>query len=728
VNEKNFFILDATGPMVGEVTYQDKMAIFKPGQPLGRGRQYNAVLTTGIKDLDGIPLPSNFTWSFVTEGEEGEDTLPPEIKATVPKSNESNVSHTAPILVVFSEPVDPDTINPQTFFIKDASGNNVAGSHTYDEPSRTAQFSPSRLDVLRTYTVTVTTGVRDLAGNALAEEETWSFRTARDSTPPRIKERSPDENANVVSVNSNITVTFDEEVKSQTLQSRFVVVGPSGDVPAAFSYQVGSQRATLDPLSDLDAETTYRVFVRRGVEDISGNATSADVSWAFTTGRAQDTTPPSAARGLPQGNEGVSVKTLITAVFNESIDERTLAGNFVVSSQAGNVRGNLDYEESTRTALFTPSPSRLEYNTTYTVLLGSGIKDQAGNSLNAISWTFTTIDPPQVTGMSPAGQGVSTNPPPTIQAVFSREMSPSSINQNSFHLVQVNPFNQQGTMVLGTVSYANRIATFTPSVPLSDNTLYRVTVTTAVEDVSGNPLAADVQWTFQTAAPPDPAPTVVSTDPADGTANVSVNRSSISAQFQRPIDPLSVSSEFKVRLTNGDFLEGDIVYDAGQQRAVFFIHQRPLAYNTSYTAVLGAAIRSPSGTPMGSDHVWTFTTEAAPDTTPPSVVGSDPADGAQGVPVTDPSGQPFQIRVDFSEPVLASTVDATTFIVRRVDSEFDKPPIAGTYRTDSSSAFFTPSSPYDPGRTYEVTLTTRITDLAGNPLPFDVFRSFTTAP
>ncbi|MDC4224951.1 MAG: Ig-like domain-containing protein [Candidatus Manganitrophus sp.] len=40
------------------------------------------------------------------------------------------------------------------------------------------------------------------------------------------------------------------------------------------------------------------------------------------------------------------------------------------------------------------------------------------------------------------------------------------------------------------------------------------------------------------------------------------------------------------------------------------------AYNTSYTAVLGAGIRSTSGTPMGSDYVWTFTTEAAPDTTP----------------------------------------------------------------------------------------------------------------
>ncbi|MDC4224952.1 MAG: Ig-like domain-containing protein [Candidatus Manganitrophus sp.] len=71
----------------------------------------------------------------------------------------------------------------------------------------------------------------------------------------------------------------------------------------------------------------------------------------------------------------------------------------------------------------------------------------------------------------------------------------------------------------------------------------------------------------------------------------------------------------------------------------------------------------------------------------------------------------------------------TTFVVRRVESEFDKPQISGTYRTESSSLFFTslPSLMIG-GKTYEVTLTTGITDLAGNPLPSEVVRSFTTAP
>ncbi len=722
VNEKNFFILDNAGPMAGGVTYQDRMAIFTPTEPLGRGKQYNAVLTTGIKDLDGIPLPSNFTWSFVTEGEGGEDTTPPRIEATVPDRGASGFSNTAPIIVLFSEPVDPNTIGPDTFFIKD-----VTGGYSYDEPTRTARLVPSPpLAVSKTYEATVTNGIRDLAGNALAEGRTWSFRAVRDTAPPRIQERSPGENADGVPLNSSVTVTFDEEIKGETLESRFVLIGPSGEVQARISYQIGPKIATLDPLADLAGETTYQVLVRRGVEDISGNSTSTEGSWSFTTDRLPDETPPTAVRGIPQNNDGVSVKTIITAVFNEPIDTRTLVENFRVSSQAGNVRGEIGYEGSTRTATFTPL-SRLEYNTTYTVLLSSGIEDRAGNGLVAMSWTFTTIDPPQVTGRSPEGQGISTDPPPAIQAVFSREMNRDKINQRSFRLIQVNPSTAAGVPVPGSISFPNGVATFTPSIPLSDNTLYRVTVTTEVEDINANPLPADVSWTFQTAAPPDPAPRVVSTNPAEGAMNVSINMPSVSAQFQRPIDPSNLSSQFAVRETSGTIVNGVVVYDADQQRAIFFF-QGPLVYNTSYTAVLGAGIRSPSGTPMGVDHVWTFTTEAAPDTTAPSVVGSDPAEGAQGVPATDPSGQPFQIRIDFSEPILASTVHTGTFVVRRVESEFDKPEISGTHRTESSSAFFTPSLPYEPGKTYEVTLTTGITDLAGNALPSDAIRSFTTAP
>lgn len=720
VNDKTFIVVD----MTGTVTYNDKKATFAPSTPFEKGRRYNAILTTGIKDLDGIPLKSNFTWAFETEG--GPDTTPPTIVATVPRDRATDVSTNTSIRIVFSEPIDPSSINKETFFVR----GGTTGTYSYDELSRTATFLPSPpLPPSTATVVTVTKGVRDRAGNSLTDDLTWSFITASvsDQTAPRIIAKTPAENAADVTANSNISVTFDEDIDPISLQNNFALTDPSGAaVPAGLSYDVGSRTAVLDPRSDLQFGTTYQVWVKKGVKDLSGNATSADTSWFFTTGMAPDTTLPLLLGRQPEG-EGASVRSLISVTFSEPIKPETLSGNFTVSSSNGTLSGQISYDARTLKAFFNPSVPRLEYSTTYTVLLKSGIKDLAGNGLADISWTFTTIDPPRVTEIFPDGQGVATDPPPPIRVTFSREMKEGSINQSSFFVFRGDPAT--GGRVAGSISYANAVATFIPTVPYLDNTVYRVTLTTAVEDLNGNPLPSEVTGSFQTASPPDPPPKVASTAPANGTGGVSVNTPSVSAQFVRSIDPASLPGQFALRETSGICcVDGTISYDVAQQRAILSIKQGPLAYNTSYTAVLGAGVRSSSGTPMGAEHVWTFTTEAAPDTTFPSVVRTDPADGAREVPSTDPSGQPFTIQVDFSEPILSGTVHSGTFIVRRVESDFNKPELSGSYRVDASTAFFVPSSPYERGKRYEVTLTTGITDLAGNPLPFDVVWSFTTAP
>src|SRR5579884_169067 len=718
VNDKNFILVGTTGT----VTYVDKTAIFTPSTPLQRGVKYTAILTTGIKDLDGVPMPSNFTWSFQTEG--GPDTTPPTIIAKVPDNGVKGVSVNTSIRVVFSKPIDPSTINKDTFFLNIAT----PGTYSYDDASQTAVFTPSNsLPSSKGIIVTVTKGVKDLAGNPLADSLTWSFETSvPDQTPPKIMTRIPDQNAKDISVNTDISVTFDEEVDPPSLQSNFVLTDPAGSaVPTNFTYTVGSRTAVLRPQSDLKSQTTYQVWVKKGVKDLSGNATPSDTSWFFTTGKAPDTTPPKVVTQQPAASAtGVSVRGSITATFSEPIDPNSLKGRFTVSSKDGNVAGQANYTSQSLQASFAPT-SRLEYNTAYTVLLKSGITDLAGNSLADTSWTFTTIDPPTVTQMSPKGQGIATDPPPPIQVTFSREMNASSINQSSFQVTA-----PTGATVLGSISYAKGIATFTPTVPFSDNTIYQVTLTTDIVDPDNNPLPAQVTWTFQTAAPPDPPPKVSSTTPADGAIGVSVNTSSIFAQFVRPIDPSSLNGQFTLQETNGTCcLTGKLDYDAAQQRAIFNILQGPLAYNTSYTATLKAGVRSTSGTPMGSPYDWKFTTEAAPDTTAPTVTRTDPADKAQGVPVTDLSGQPFPIRVDFSEPIAQATVNQGTFIVVKVESDLNKPQFVGTIKFDSpSTVLFVPTSAYEHGKTYQATLKRDITDLAGNHLPSEVVWSFTTAP
>ncbi len=104
------------------------------------------------------------------------DATPPIVLGTLPVAGASNVGVFASITATFDEPLDPTTVTGATFTLSDAVGLPVAGTVTY--AATVATFDPAAaLDTLATYTATITTGVRDVFGNALAAPYTWSFTT-----------------------------------------------------------------------------------------------------------------------------------------------------------------------------------------------------------------------------------------------------------------------------------------------------------------------------------------------------------------------------------------------------------------------------------------------------------------------------------------------------------------------------------------------------------------------
>lgn len=79
-----------------------------------------------------------------------------------------------------------------------------------------------------------------------------------------------------------------------------------------------------------------------------------------------------------------------------------------------------------------------------------------------------------------------------VEFIFNEAMDPSTINESTFML------KQNGTPVAGTVSYANKKATFTPSATLAAGTAYTMTLTTGAKDAGGQALATEVVKTFTT--------------------------------------------------------------------------------------------------------------------------------------------------------------------------------------------------------------------------------------
>ena len=107
------------------------------------------------------------------------DTTPPTILSSdpgTPGAAGAGVSPNAQVSVTFSEPMSDVSVASGVGFTVTLGGVAVAGTITnVDGVVTFTPTAPLLLDT--TYTVTVTTGAKDVAGNALAAPYTWTFKT-----------------------------------------------------------------------------------------------------------------------------------------------------------------------------------------------------------------------------------------------------------------------------------------------------------------------------------------------------------------------------------------------------------------------------------------------------------------------------------------------------------------------------------------------------------------------
>lgn len=130
-----------------------------------------AVTLSGMKDLAGNTMAPR-AWSFTTAA--APDLTPPTVSSATPASGASGVNAST-VTVVFSEAMDPASVNNVTFKLN-VGGLNLPGTVDYNPATRTATFTAtSKLLTATIYVVTVS-GAKDLAGNVMSPA-TWSFTT-----------------------------------------------------------------------------------------------------------------------------------------------------------------------------------------------------------------------------------------------------------------------------------------------------------------------------------------------------------------------------------------------------------------------------------------------------------------------------------------------------------------------------------------------------------------------
>jgi uncharacterized repeat protein (TIGR02543 family) len=107
--------------------------------------------------------------------------LCPEVKSTVPIPGASNVPLNQVITATFNEKMNPVTIIPTSFIIQGVTPS--AGISSSGTTVTTSSFTPSTLlSPFTSYTATIKTTVKDLMGNALQADYTWTFKTIPEVT------------------------------------------------------------------------------------------------------------------------------------------------------------------------------------------------------------------------------------------------------------------------------------------------------------------------------------------------------------------------------------------------------------------------------------------------------------------------------------------------------------------------------------------------------------------
>jgi len=300
---------------------------FDPASDLAAGAGYDAKLTTAAKDVAGNPLSAQEGWSFTTAAPS--DTTGPTIKSVSPVASATNVAASTNVSVSFSEPMDQAQTESAFSLKRTSDGAPVSGNFSWNGSTMT--FDPAT-DLANTrYTATVTTGARDLAGNALGSQKLWYFTT--DSTRPTIKSISPGGGSTGVQGFANVSVTFSEPMKQASVQRAFSLRRTSDGNPVSGSFSWSGNTMTFDPDSDLEKSTGYTATVGTGASDLNGNSLATQKLWTFTTWNR--TSPLPGSVGVLEGSLAGGDQTDLEEDDDQSLSvDSTKASTFTTAWQA----------------------------------------------------------------------------------------------------------------------------------------------------------------------------------------------------------------------------------------------------------------------------------------------------------------------------------------------------------------------------------------------------------
>jgi Ice-binding-like/Bacterial Ig-like domain len=211
-----------------------------------------------------------------------------------------------------------------------------------------------------------------------------------------------------------------------------------------------------------------------------------------------------------------------------------------------------------------------------------------------------------------------------------------------------------------------------------------------------------------------PAVTVVT--PLNGATGVLTTNTLITATLNEAVAPITGAASMTVTCAAPCVdATGTVTLDATHTIATFTLTPgTALATSTTYTGTITGATSLASNVAMAAPFTWTFTTVASPsDVTRPRVSSTDPVTTTPGPTTGVPSNT--SISAIFTKDMAPATFTPASFTVT-CSAPCVSPTGTVSYSVGAQTAEFRPTANLTVGDTYKATITTAVTDVAGNAL------------
>lgn len=618
------------------------------------------------------------------------DEANPTVVESQPAHGDIDVPVASPVVLTFSEALDPDTIVASGVYLA-LDGDVVATSTlvgTTPEGATTITLQPDEPlesqvvysmvvangDLLDALGAVIASGPRDLVNRPLLTPFVATFTTA-DERPPVLLSFTPEDEAVQVDPTAVIRLSYDE-----TIQPAGIVIEVEDSalqpVVGTVDVGIGAQVVIFTPAVFLSPNETYSVTVS-GVEDLAGNlAVEQPYERSFAT---VDTLGPEIATLRLQDGVAPEAGSVVTL-------ESTLA-----VAEAG---------------------ARVTY---YADLVQIGVSDVDDYAVEytlptagtTVSITAIAVDEYGNEGERSAALELTTeaNTPPSLALA-----GPAQIPSGGSFTVDVNASDAGG---LDTVVYEVSGALTVAETPVAGN---EIALTAPATAGAGESLLVTVTATDTAGEATVETASIAITDGVSPEVAIDSPTDGQLLALDTPVDlTVTATDAFGVTALN---LRAEPAVVAPQTILID-------PAETSATRVFSVTI--PSSHESGS---LTFVVEAqdasgridtasvdvtTPDEQPPTVVSTLPADGATDQAIT------VAPRFELSEPVDPATLTAATLF--RTSGPGAPAAVAFSVGSVGPAVIFTPDDDLTPGREYTVTIGPPLADLAGNTIVG--FQSFT---